>query len=55
MHISGGCMRLDIGVINYLALCKVKAPLTIVEMTDNRYAVYAVYAGLRSASLSIDR
>jgi len=45
-------MRLDIGVINYLALCKVKAPLTIVEMADNRYAVYAA---LRSASLSIDR
>ena len=31
MHISVGCMRLDIGVMVNLALCKVNAPLTIVE------------------------
>jgi hypothetical protein len=48
MHISVACMRLDIGVMNNLALCKVNAPLTIVELTDNRYAGYA---RLRSALL----
>lgn len=38
MHISVGCRGLDMGVINNLAPCKVNAPLTIVELTNNRHA-----------------
>lgn len=40
MHISVGCMGLDMGVINNLVLCKVNAPLTTVELTNNRHAEY---------------
>jgi transposase len=53
MHISVACMRLDVGVMVNLALCKVNTPLTIVESINKRYAGYAEYAELRSASLPI--
>jgi hypothetical protein len=48
MHISVACMRLDVGVMVNLALCKVNTPLTIVESINKRYAEYAEP---RSASL----
>jgi hypothetical protein len=48
MHISVGCMRLDVGVMVNLALCKVNTLLMIVELINKRYAEYAE---LRSASL----